>query len=197
MKEKLPYIILVGIFIVGLILIFFGKPSPQQPSASDTAKMKPTPTYIPYNVPQTMLSIVSESETIDEHDSKRNSNIPLVLFLSSKENKISSVQLEVSYDPKALKFVSIEGVSLLAGKHVFLRKIDEVNGRISFGAENTPGKRQAPIQGTEELAELVFKPLKTTGTTEVKMLPESVIKAEGITGSSLVKTKNITLNLGE
>lgn len=198
MKEKLPYIILGGIFVVGLILIFFGKPPEQRPTTADTARMKPTPTYIPYTVPQSKLWLVSDSEAIDERKSKvSKSDIPLVVMLSSKENRISSVQLELSYDPKALKFVSIEAISLLAGKHIAVNKVDEVNGRISFGAETTPGKHQAPIQGTEELVDIVFRPLQKTGATEVKVLPTSVIKADGITGSSLVDTKSITLELAK
>jgi len=183
MVKKLPYILLIAILVIGVYFVLFGQSSSNQ---SEQAPIKPSPTYVPSTIPQTSLWLEPNPVYINTAGL-----VSFDVYISTKENKAKSVQLEVSYDPKKLKFVSVKPVELLAKKHVFINKIDAVNGRISFGVENTPGSHQPPIEGTDEIGELVFSPRELDGSsTEVAILPESVVHADGVEKSVLVSTKN-------
>ena len=103
MREKLPYIVLIGIFIVGAVLILFGQATIQRSNTANQPKHAPTPTYIPYNIPQTTLFVRPMAD-----EKYADGTIPMELYISSKENKITDVFVEISYDPKVLKFVSIK-----------------------------------------------------------------------------------------
>jgi hypothetical protein len=191
MKNKLPYIIPLGIFVIGAIFILFGQPNVVPSKITSQPRRAPTPTYIPFNIPQTTLFVRPMAD-----EKYADGTIPMELYISSKENKITNVYVEISYDPKVLKFESIRTDELAGGKTVYQKDVDEVNGKIKYGIKNTPGANQPPIQGTDEIGDLLFKPLAKSGTTtQIAVLPSSKASAEGTTESVVINTKATKITL--
>src|SRR4030067_2808404 len=65
--------------------------------------------------------------------------------ISTGDNKITAVQLEISYDPKALTNVDILPGDFLNDPIVLLKNVDEKNGRISYAIAIKMG--QAAVSG--------------------------------------------------
>ena len=148
------------------------------------------PTYLPSNIPQSSLWLETDPS---EYTS---TSIPIDVYLGAEENRVTGVQLEISYDPTVLRFVSVDPVDLLIGKQELIKKVDEKSGRITYASGVLPG--QPVIQGTDEIVKLVFQPVGSasqTRETEVKILPESLVSAQGVKKSVLVKTTNIDVVL--
>jgi hypothetical protein len=149
------------------------------------------PTYPPSTLAQTTLWLEPKPITPDA-----NGKVTISVYINANENQVTGVQLEIAYDPTLLQYESIKGSDLLGGKPVLIKKIDQGRGRITFGVGLGPDPQSAPIQGADEIATLVLRPVsKTVGSTEVKLLPESNITAIGVSGSALTDTKNTTVNL--
>lgn len=190
MNKRLIIGIILLICIIFLLAFAFTSQKSQVQPPKKAVKIYPT--FMPHNIPQTSLWLEQEQLKGEKKDTRE---IELVAYLNARENKLTSVQLELSYDPKVLQFVSIEPEDLLGGKHIFLKKVDAVKGRVSFGVENTPGKNQPPIQGADEIAKILFIKLTKAPQTQVTVLPESRVIAEDISESAVVDTRSLTVNL--
>ena len=171
------------IALVGLGAVIFLQ---TRSTREEVVQANPTPTYVPSNIPQTSLWFETNP---DEYTSD---SIPVEIYISAEENKVTGVQLELSYDPKVLKFVSLKPVDLLGGRQELIKDIDEKTGRITYAVGAAPG--QPTIQGTDEIVKLVFKPVGRSGVareTTVRILPETLVTAVGVNESVLTKTTNI------
>jgi hypothetical protein len=153
------------------------------------ASSAPPITYLPESTPQTSLRLDPKIAAINAEG-----NVQLDIYINTKENKVRNIQLEMRYDPAALKFVSINATELLGGKPGIIKKIDEKAGRITFSADIA--SQYPPIQASDEIATLVFHPLVVNAAeTDVSILPESYVGAEGVNTSVLTKTEGTTVKL--
>ena len=179
--QKFLLIFILTVIGLGIVMFVF-----RSVSSEESAQANPTPTYLPANVPQTSLWFETNP---DEYTSE---SIPVEVYISAEENKVTGVQLELSYDPKVLKFVSLTPVDLLGGRQELIKEIDEKTGRITYAAGSRPG--QSTIQGTDEIVKLVFKPVGRSSEvreTAIKILPETLVTALGVKESVLIKTTDI------
>lgn len=112
--------------------------------------------------------------------------------IETGENKITAVQIELSYDPEALTNVDIKPGVFVPNALVLLKKIDPVEGRITLALALPLG--QKGIQGQGNVAVITFTQ-KENSTSAVNFLPKTQVTAEGISQSVLKSTTGNIFNL--
>lgn len=176
--KTLFLIVTLAFITIGLIVLAV---MPKQPKNEPTPQVQITPNPI-----QTILTISS----IPVAQSTPSAYITDVI-INTGQSSVTSVQLELSYDPQVLKDVDIKTGSFFINPQVELKNIDEANGRISF-ALSTNDSLGALGQGI--LAKISFKTIKKNTPTSIDFLPKTQVKAIGISESVLKSTVGATFN---
>ncbi len=177
-------IALIALLIVATGFLLALAITPQKPT---TTTQSLSPTKIPA-IAESILSISPNPLVLTTGTAKQGS---VNIELNSGKNKVTAVQLELSYDPLVLKNVEINTASSGAGffesPNVLLKNIDDKNGRITFLLGITPTGN--PKTGIGTVAVLTFSAQSNTpGQTEINFLPKSLVTANGITSSVLKQT---------
>jgi hypothetical protein len=119
----------------------------------------------------------------------------MYVIVSTSTNKITGVQLELSYDPKALINVDILPGDFISDPVVLFKKIDEKVGRISYTLAIKMG--QAAASGSGNIAKIQFSPIagSKAATTAMRFLPKTKVSAEGELQSVLKSASATVINL--
>ncbi len=91
-------------------------------------------------------------------------------------NKVTGVQLSLSYDPKVLTSVDIKPGTFLPGAAIVKKTIDTQNGTITFSigtALNTAG-----VNGSGQIAVISFNKVNPEDT-QIDFLPDTLVSAQG------------------
>ena len=188
-KRTIALIIVLFVITVALIVL-----AVYPITRKTTVSITPTPTA---SVAQTVLvfappTIASLSATATTSATPTYSMDVNVL---TGRNKITAVQLELSYDPKALANVDITPGSFFNNPTALLKTIDKELGRISYALVITPG--ESGRSGTGTVAILTFKSLLATGEkTTIRFLPKTQVAAEGVAISVLKSSIDSTFTGG-
>lgn len=178
MSKKTIGLIIALFVVTSLLLLLAIFPVTQKTSVSIT----PTPTIT--NSAQTVLAFAPPVASASALASGSATYSMDVNILTGK-NKVNAVQLELSYDPKALVNVSIESGDFFENPVILLDTIDEKTGRISYAIALSPADSGKTATGT--VAVLKFKPLGNASTS-IKFLPKTQVAAEGVQQSVLQST---------
>ena len=126
---------------------------------------------------QTELSL-EKNPTLISTDSAR--NYKENILINTKENKVNSVQVELSFDPNAILVTDIIPGNFFDGSTQLLKTIDQTNGRISYAL--SPGDENE-ISGNGIVATIYFSlqswqelPLNT----KVEFLPKTGVSSNSI-----------------
>lgn len=167
MSKKIT--LLIGVLVVLTVLLLgLALKSQYIPSVSKS----PTPT--PPVMPLTKLMI--NPATLDLTS---NASGVLQVDIDSSSNEITGVQLELQYDPKALRDVTITPGSFLTDPLIILNKINSTTGRISLILGVTA--QQTPVKGKGTVAVIHFSKVSSALTsTDVSILPSSEVTAQGV-----------------
>jgi len=192
MRGKNLFILFVAfLIVVGAIL--YDQFNAKNEQSHETQTATPTSQYLSPTIPQTSLWLEPNRAKVAS-----DGMVDLDMYINTQENKVTAVQLEISYDPTVLKFVSIQTTDLLEGKQILMKNIDEVHGHITFAAGISPSGQDISIQGADEIGKLVFQKLKTDMTqTEVTFLPSTLVTARNIQRSVLIGSKGAVINLSQ
>lgn len=179
------------ILIISLILITVGllwmalKNSPLPP-----AKTQPSVTQI---LPQTTL-LFGDLSTVPSTASAKTYSLPIKILTGN--NKVTGIQLELSYDPKVLTNVSVNAGSFFVSPFILINRVDEKNGRISYAIGISP--QDSGKTGNGIIATLNFDAQKPTPqSTAIVLLPKSLVTAEGTDRSVLKATTSAQFTVGE
>lgn len=185
--KRLPVIVFSVILLMLVVVLF----TPSSETSAPTPQVSPSVTPLPANIPQTSIWI----EPTPVAKVMQDGTVPLELYIKSQQNLVTRVQLEFQYDPKVLQYVSIAGADYLGGKPILEKTINQSTGRITFAVGL--GAKDVPIQGTDAIAHVVFRPLLPLNgqKTEVKLLPSSTVNGQGATQSVLTDTKGTWVEL--
>jgi hypothetical protein len=115
----------------------------------------------------------------------------LSLDMTTGQNKVTAVQIELQYDPAALTNVDIVPAEKSQGWTELIKKVDAENGVVSYALGITPG--QKGVSGSGPVAKLTFS--KTYGFSEqtrISFLPKTMATAESY-DKSVLKTSTGTL----
>lgn len=116
--------------------------------------------------------------------------------LDSQDNEITAVQMEISYDPKVLSFVSVTPSSLFAQGVPLINTVDRKNGRISYAVGLSPQQVSTPHTGKIDVATLEFTKIGSASgstSTEIQFLPKSLVSARGVAQSVLKGSTGTTV----
>lgn len=114
-----------------------------------------------------------------------------VVYINTGQNKVTSVQLELSFDPGVLTKVDISPGTFFDNPNIFLKTIDEANGRISYAIGVLPG--QNGIFGKGILANINFSTLPSLKniSTSINFEPKTQVSGEN-SSVSILKTSSGT-----
>ncbi len=179
--------IIVGVLfvIVAAAALLVTQPAPKTPSSLKNIVKQPI-----NNAAQTEL-VISPNPII----LTTNKNGSASVEIDTKTNRVTALQLEVQYDPKALTDVKIVPSEFLTKPIVLINKIDKQSGRITYAIGISPG--QTPVSGKGTVATISFTKLPTTEekATSLSLLRESLVTSSGIDGSVLKKVTGTTIML--
>lgn len=107
-------------------------------------------------------------------------------------NKITAVQLEMSFDPKVITNVSITPGTFFSDPVSLFKEIDPVKGTISYAFGI--GLGQKPVTGTGTLATVSFTVVPgQTSPASINFLPTTMVAAQGEIISALKSSTGLTL----
>lgn len=149
------------------------------------------PTVMPV-LPQTSILFGSLSTVLSTASAKTYS---LPIKISTVNNKVTVVQLELSYDPKVLTNVKINAGTFFPNPFIPINQVNEKDGRISYAISVNP--QDTGKQGNGLLATLTFQTIMPTSqSTTIVLLPKSLVVAEGTDRSVLKATTSAQFTVG-
>ncbi len=148
----------------------------------------PAPTPTPVSVAQTTLVM---SAPVASTSGLLNSDIRM----NTISNTVTAVQIELSYDPNSLGSVDVAAGTFFKNPTELFKKIDRVNGRVSYALGVGLGEKG--VSGNGVVAKLSFSKLKATGTTSISFLPKSLVTSTGISQSVLKSATGLTFDLAK
>lgn len=169
--------LIVALFVITVILLLVALSGNKSVAPSNPTSMLPSPTPFAQSLltfsPATLTASTAGQQTAS-------------ISLNTNANDVTGVQLELSYDPKAISNVTIDNGTMFPNPLVLRKKIDPQAGTITYVYAITPAQQSHKGIGT--VAVITFTPnvqaVGTTGTkltqTMIKLLPKSEISARGI-----------------
>lgn len=182
--------LVIGLLILTVFLVALAMQSARQlpPPKEDTSTTPPSPAV----EAKTRLFMTPDPVSLT------NNRATITVKMDSQDNKVTAVQMEVSYDPKVLSFVSITPSSVFAQGVPLLNTVDRRNGRISYAVGLSPQQAKNALTGESDVATLVFTKVGSataSASTPVEFLPKSLVSATGISQSVLKETVGTTILL--
>ncbi|MBI2621813.1 MAG: hypothetical protein HYW63_04200 [Candidatus Levybacteria bacterium] len=105
--------------------------------------------------------------------------------IDTKNNEVTGVQLELTFDPKILTRVDIKEGEFIIDPTILIKDINTESGRITFALVNKPG--QKAVKGEGVVAVFSFSKI-SPAETEINFLPHTAVSAPGINQSVLKET---------
>lgn len=166
--------LIIALIFVTAILVYTAV-TPKQPSKiTPPAKTQTAPVVLS----QTTLTLSPALLSLSSNSGSLN------VVIDSGNNKITAVQLELSYDPKALTAVDIQPGPFLDKPITLIKTIDDKNGKISYALGISPTATAKNGQGS--VATITFSSAQQTGqTTQITFSPKTLVTAEGANSSVL------------
>jgi|SRR5665811_128802 len=179
-KRTLALIIFLVVATIGLVLLsVYNKPS--EPG-EETVKTPAAPTYA-----QTTITLSNPVESSASGMYQTDVNV------STGSNKVTAVQLELSYNPKELLNVEIVPGAFFTDPVILLKKVDEITGRISLAIGIQLGG--TAVSGTGTVALISFKPNAGVTSSSINFINKTKVSAESELKSVLKSTTGTTFNL--
>ncbi len=173
-------ILVLGLITTGLVILAI---LPPKPPAETTPVAQITPNPI-----QTILTI-SSTPTSQATPSSYTTNVEI----NTGQNKVTNVQLELSFDPTVLTKVNIEPGDFFINPIIVLKNIDIKNGRITYALSSEDG---VGVTGQAVLAKISFTALKKGTPVNIDFLPKTKVSAEDMSESVLKSSIGASFSLG-
>lgn len=191
---KLTLALIVGLIALTIVLLFAATRTGQQQPPTQTQPTPSVPTSSPSPTPPayTTLELSPNPVTVTAGTGK------IDVLINTNQNTMSGVQLELSFDPKAITNVVVTPGTLIQNPLILaeLNKIDQETGRISYAqfVQST----QSEFKGQGVIATITFSKVATTPLTEtqIEFMPKTTISQTGISPSVLKSSTGTTVNLG-
>lgn len=186
MSKRTLALIIFLIIITGILIYIAVSPKetsvPTPPSVIKVAPKVPAETTI--NISPNPLNTSSMSGSLE-------------INIDTKQNKVTAVQLEMSFDPKVLTKIEVKPGTFFSNPLILIKDIDYKNGRISYALGISPAAN--PLSGKGVIAEIDFSAnnATTAGQTQINLLPKTLVTASGVTASVLKQTTGTTIIFGQ
>jgi hypothetical protein len=178
--SKRTLFLIFALFLITFVLLILAFYQPTAPKAVQ----KPTAT-VKQPAEQTVLSFENPSIATSSSVSVLNYSLPV--NISTGENRVTAVQLELQYDPNILTNIEVVPGSFFANPQIFLDQIDIKAGRISYALGIEQNEKATTGSGT--VANITFSVRsRMPEKTAIIFLPKTLVTAEGIKGTALTRT---------
>lgn len=176
MSQKTVGLIIALILVTGILV--YTAVAPKQPAPATPSTTTPT---TPAVLAQTTLALSPSLLSLSSNSGSLN------VVIDSGSNKITAVQLELSYDPKMLSAVDITPGAFFDKPVTLIKTIDDKNGKISYALGIAPTGLAKSGQGA--VATITFSSAQQTGqATQITFSPKTLVTAEGANSSVLKAT---------
>lgn len=174
----LIFALFIIIFVLLAVTVYNPDSKPKQNNPlQEILKISPAKTILSFG----QLTATSSSATTV--------NYSIPINIQSGSNKITAVQLEMQYDPKALTNVAVTPSAFFKNPQILLSQIDEKTGRITYAFGI--GLEDEALSGQGEIAALNFEVEKgQTIELNIIFLPKTLVTAEGVS-ESVLKQANL------
>lgn len=178
--KTLILIIVLAAAAILLLSFAFNQKNIQLPN--QTTKVKESPAHTTLSLssnPKLLSSSYTDEVTID-----------------TGANVVTGVQLELSYDPKVLTAVDVTPGTFFENSNVLIKKVDTVNGRITYALGVALGEKGKSGKGVIASLHFALIPGQTQPvTTTITFLPKTQVSAQETIESVLNKTEDANLTL--
>lgn len=182
--NKTPILIIALAILTGLLMVVALSPKAQAP-----VKSNPAANSTPTAPAEAVLSFANatSSGSLDSVD----------VVASTGNATATGFQLELSFDPKLISNIEITPGSFVKGWQVLpLSDTDYKNGRISYAVGVPLGGNG--VKGRGAIAHISFTEIGLKGQVmSIKVLPKTMVSAQGFAGSFLKSSSNYTKVIGE
>lgn len=186
-KRTIVLIVILVIITIGLLSLAFIPLSKNNQSTPVTTQ--PT---IPSVAKDVVLSFTPEVVQVSKiaTASASASASAIAVTIQSGTNKVTAVQLEVSYDPKVLTNVKVTPGTFFATPNIFFNTVDGTNGKISYAVGVSPSGQA--VSGNGEVATITFTPIAAASiiSSPLSFTNKTLVTGEGSIESVLKETKN-------
>ena len=192
--SKKTLALISGLVLVTLVLFVIALKSNQSSNQGPkpTDAMKPVPTV---SVAHSVLTLSPNPVTVAPGGVGKVS-----VNVDTSDNPVTAVQLEISFDSKSLSNVQVETGPLFQNSVVLIGNTSASNrtanqtGKFTFAFGRTPG--QAPVKGTGIVATISFTVLPGAKTSQLILLPTTLVTARGVANSVLKSSTGTQVVVG-
>lgn len=186
--SKRTLFLIFALFIITSVLLVIAIYQPQSPkTAQETTPVPEKP------IAQTILSFGDPSLTTSSPSSTLNYSVPI--NIQTFKNKVTTVQLELQYDPILFTNAAVIPGSFFTTPTILLNQIDFKTGRISYAFNIRPTEKG--VVGKGVVANLVFSTsARAPEKTAIMFLPKTSVTAEEISESALKEANLIQFTVG-
>lgn len=179
--SKKTILLIVLLFIITSFLVFVALYGSKNQTGT-------TPTPTPSTSQKQAILTISQDTT---NPASKSADVNL----SALGNKVTGVQMVLSYDPEVLDVTDIIPGSFFSNPTVLNKDIDDEKGIINFAVVVSLGEEGISVPvGT--VAKILYTEKATTAaTTIIKFLPDTVVSAQGTSESVLAQTQEGIIKL--
>ena len=192
-KITLPLVLIIIALSILTFILNTQTKKPQSPPDSSKASI---PTSIISPEAQSVLTLLPNPLTLDA-----NGNGIINVNLETNSNEVTAVQLELQYDPKAIANIVIKPAKFFTNAVELMKRIDTVNGRITYMIGISP--TQNPVSGSGTVAQITFSKVRGTKLESTRINfaktenSDSIVAATGIDQSVLKQTTGTEILLNQ
>jgi len=198
-KPTLILIIILFLFTGGLLILALNKSlyKPTQIIQPPTPSIKPLPTSN-VAVAESDSAVAETSLLFGSLEIASSSGKPktysLPIIINTGTNKVTAVQLELSFDPNILTNVNITPSTFFKNPNVIINKINTDIGRISYALTKNASESARQEAGT--IATLTFESRISSAPSIITFLSRTFVTAQGLESSALKSTNSAELKFG-
>lgn len=184
-KKTLGLIIVLLLLTITLVVVALRTKQATSPTTNQTA----TPTATPTPLPPGHTSLMLSPNPVYPTATGTTSATTVDVLIDTGGDEVRSVQLEIAYDPKVLRNVTIKPGTFFTNPSVLpVGGVNQNTGRITFAV--VPTSFSESKTGTGVIATLSFTPLLTAAnpSTEITLLDKSLVSGQARGQNVLVKT---------
>lgn len=185
MAKKTTLLILV-LFAVTAGLLFLAL----KPAKDQTPAMQKSPPTSAKKIDDKSQAFTTLAINPNPATANSASPSPLTIDIATGSNKVTAVQFEISYDPKAITNVKVTPATFFTTPVVFLNQVDAAKGIIVYAIGIAP--TESPVSGKGSVVTISYTPIGSLAS-DVTFLPHSLVTADGIDYSVLKSTSGTTI----
>ncbi|MGI8420432.1 MAG: cohesin domain-containing protein [Candidatus Levyibacteriota bacterium] len=155
--------------------------------------------------PQTPTAVTPQPTAIPVHSILTINPNPLIAIpgqpaqaeinIDTSDNDVTAVQLEFGYDPAIISNLKVTSGPMFTNPVVLLNKDNAATGRYTYAIGITPNSKVLKGQGVVANATFTVRPGTIGKSTQLGLLPTSLVTARGVAQSVLKESMGTVVNV--